>query len=218
MIFGRNHQLLTELNQKIDELSKEVQTLKINEKELVRDRSSLMEYIQNSFAKLEEAEADRTKQLRRQSAAFEDLMDELQEQQGERELLAKQMADMEQKETALLSLSILEKKQFELVASTIQNDTKLTGENKTAWEKQFSLMETERKKVMDLCGIQETGMVGEAVDYSSQEILKVIDTDEKRLDGTIAQVYSRGTIYSGRLLQKAKIAVYKYVKSEDSRL
>ena len=60
-----------------------------------------------------------------------------------------------------------------------------------------------------LCAIEETGTEGEHVDYRIHEVIRALDAEEEGTAGTVAKVHSRGMVYEGRVVAKAKVEAYK---------
>ncbi len=198
MFFKKQERLLDELNGKIDTLQKQLESL-ASEGTGSTDIIKLSE----SFGKAE-------KQLSRQSASVEDLIDEFQEYRSEQEASAKTRAEAEKRERQLLKLAVLQREQFELMRNALLEGSGLTEEAKLSWSGQLSMMDRDASKAMALCGVQETGCEGEAFDASIHEILQVSPAPEQSLDGRVARVYSKGILYRGQMLKKAKVEVYRF--------
>lgn len=228
MLFGKhnNTQELTEIKhlltrsaEKSDLAQNQLETMQ-KQNELLQNQSDIlqkqnelllkqtealqnqMETLQNQLNKQEKQQTETEKQLRRQSVSFEDLLDEFQTQKDEQE------KDKTQ-ENALVTLACICREHLELLENQIRKDISLPEEKRTAWENQFGLLDKECQQQMKLCGIVETGKIGEEADYRFYEILSTKDTADTELSGTVAEVYAKGRIYQGKVWKKAQVAVYK---------
>ncbi len=199
MFFKKQERLLDELDGKIDTLQKQLLSFKAASEEA--GGANIMK-LSESFEKAE-------KQLSRQSASVEDLIDEFQEYRSEQEASEKTLAEAEKRETQLLELAVLQREQFALIRNVLLEGSGLTEEAKTAWSGQLSMMDKDASKAMALCGMQEAGSEGEIFDAAIHEILQVSPAPEQSLDGRVSRVYSKGILYHGQILKKAKVEVYK---------
>lgn len=186
-------------------LKNQIDTLQKQNELLLKQTETMqhqMEALQNQLSKQETQQTETEKQLRRQSVSFEDLLDEFQTQKEEQEKEKTQ-------ENALVTLACICREHLELLENQIRKDTSLPEEKRIAWENQFALLDKECQKQMMLCGMTETGKIGEEADYRFYEILSTTDTTDARLSGTVAEVYAKGRIYQGKVWKKARASVYK---------
>lgn len=186
-------------------LQNQIDTLQRQNELLLKQTEAMqnqMETLQNQLSTQEKQLTETEKQLRRQSVSFEDLLDEFQTQKEGQEKEKTQ-------ENALVTLACICREHLELLESQIRKDTSLPEEKRIAWENQFALLDKECQKQMMLCGMTETGKIGEEADYRFYEILSTADTADARLSGTVAEVYAKGRIYQGKVWKKARVAVYK---------
>ena len=134
--------------------------------------------------------------------SFEDFLDEFQEQKEGQE-------NAKNRENAWIALVCTCRRQLELIEKQILKDTSLTKEKRGAWESQFALMDRECQKQMKLCGLEEFGAVGEEADYRLYDILSTAESKTTDDFGTVAEVYARGHIYQGTVIEKAQACAYK---------
>lgn len=207
MLFGKpkENKEFTEIKQILKQSAESTEPV-FNRLEAVMEQiNTLQNQVETLQAKLEDQvnhQSDTEKLLRRQSASFEDFLDEFQEQKEGQD-------KTKNRENALISLICTCRSQLELLEKQLLKDTALTEEKRRAWESQFALMDRECQKQMKFCGLEEFGTVGEEADYRLYDILSTKDSREPGDFGTVAEVYSKGHIYQGTIIKKAQACVYK---------
>ncbi|MBQ1994287.1 MAG: nucleotide exchange factor GrpE [Lachnospiraceae bacterium] len=142
------------------------------------------------------------KALRGQTDSLEDFLDEqnqLDKIQRETEQKLKKMACLVGKKSA----------QLYQIKQQLINDPDISDEVRQAWTAQFQMMDDMLKKETAECEIYEFGNEGDSIDFEMVEILKVIDTDDLKLKGTIARVNERGYMYQGKIIKKAIVEAYR---------
>lgn len=210
MLFGRkerqdeNDKVIRRLEANINEINGSLNDLRksLGEEPWKNLREALRE-------ELQEGRRVDEKWIRRQSESFEDLLEELQEEQAGKRATERLLKEYEQREQQLLALTGSQREQMELLERQIRKDTSQSAEKRSAWDKQFDVMNREAQKFMRACGMEEVGMAGEPLDYDLHEVLALVDTEDGRQDGTVAEVFCRGRFYRGHLLKKAQVAVYR---------
>lgn len=210
MLFGRkerqdeNDKVIRRLEANINEINGSLNDLRksLGEEPWESLREALRE-------ELQEGRRVDEKWIRRQSESFEDLLEELQEEQAGKRATERLLKEYEQREQQLLALAGSQREQMELLERQIRKDTSQSAEKRSAWDKQFDVMNREAQKFMRACGMEEVGMAGEPLDYDLHEVLALVDTEDGRQDGTVAEVFCRGRFYRGHLLKKAQVAVYR---------
>lgn len=210
MLFGRkerqdeNDKVIRRLEANINEINGSLNDLRksLGEEPWKNLREALRE-------ELQEGRRVDEKWIRRQSESFEDLLEELQEEQAGKRATERLLKEYEQREQQLLALAGSQREQMELLERQMRKDTSQSAEKRSAWDKQFDVMNREAQKFMRACGMEEVGMAGEPLDYDLHEVLALVDTEDGRQDGTVAEVFCRGRFYRGHLLKKAQVAVYR---------
>ena len=137
------------------------------------------------------------------------MLEEIQDQQKEKELLEQLLKEKEQKEKALLSLIDCCRGHTELFQQQLQKTVFQDEENRQAWQQQLQMMDSEIKKLMQQCGMEEVGAPEELVNYDYCEVLEAIDTENENQVGRIAKVYHQGRLYCGKVIAKAQVAAYR---------
>ncbi len=214
MLFGKRDKIISELNEKANVIQNELRYLREEIKNILPvpepkapPDAQLLE-LAKGISKL-------GKQIKVQSLSFEDLLDEFQRLGTAQDEAAKVHKENEKKEIALLYWAVLEREQFRMLKAALLKNSDMSEEARQAWSKQLGMMEAESANAMVKCGVQEFGAQYEPFDTELHEVIKVLETDEKALEGTIAEVYKEGMFYCGKLLQKAKTAVYRWRDSEN---
>lgn len=171
----------------------------------------------NRIERLEGVSKDGVRQLKNQAQALEDTLDGLQEQQEMLAGMCRRMEEFSQgyrkeaacREETLLSLVECYAEQLKLLENGVLEAFQENEEARKAWQQQFAALEDTLKAKLRVCAIEETGAVGEKVDYSLHEILNVVPAAELELNGKVARVYSPGLLYHGKVVKKAQVAAYK---------
>ncbi len=211
MLFHRKHQenealqTVKTLTRHLSGQIEELKALSLSHSEKLDNLCSKTDGIENDRAEMQ-------KLMRRQTGSFEDLLEEFQDQMAQTQRYEQLLKEAKAREQALLSLICCCREQMDLTAGQISRDETMDPHKKQAWQEQFRLMEQEDVRLMALCAMEETGVVGEPVDYGIHEVLKAIDTNDDSLAGTVAEVCCRGRIYGGNVLKKAIITAYRKEK------
>ena len=174
-----------------------------------QEQLEAIEKLTTQLNSLDETIKGSEKQIRRQSRSFEDLLEEIQDQQKEKELLEQLLKEKEQQEKALLSLIDCCRGHTELFQQQLQKTVFQDEENRQAWQQQLQMMDSEIKKLMQQCGMEEVGAPEELVNYDYCEVLEAIETENENQVGRIAKVYHQGRLYCGKVIAKAQVAAYR---------
>lgn len=141
------------------------------------------------------------KTLRRQTDSIEDFLDICDERREQESLLEQELREERKREEALVNLVCFCREQMDLIAKNLGKDL--------AWAEQNRMIEQEAQKYLRAAQIRETGVCGETVDYEFHQVLNTVETSQKELDGTVAEVYRRGRIWRGKVVRKAQVAAYR---------
>jgi len=208
MLFFKNKETIKELNQKLDALRAELQYMQTEYKNAVSDKN-----IEPQLSELSDSVKRTEKQLNKQSASFEDLLDEFQDYMSIQTEARQEREEHNKRELALLEWGSMEREQLRLLKDTLLSDPNLSEKAKSAWTAQFDMIEAACLEAMAQCGVQEAGVAGECFDARVHSILNVIDAPRSELDGIIAEVYSPGLFFCGNIIRKARVAVYRWKES-----
>ena len=213
MLFGkhREYEELIEIKQRLKQSTEKTEPVLSLLEAVPEQIGALQSQVESLQTKLDEQmnhQHETEKLLRRQSASFEDFLDEFQEQKEGQE-------NTKTRENTLVALICACRRQLELLEKQVLKDPSLTEEKRSAWESQFALMDRECQKQMKLCGLEEFGSVGEEADYRLYEILSTKDSSDPGDFGTVAEVYAKGHIYQGTVIKKAQASVYKLNKERN---
>jgi molecular chaperone GrpE (heat shock protein) len=141
-----------------------------------------------------------SRQINRHDMAIENLLDELQEdiedERNSRSAAEEQYRNSEN----LLTL-------FETCQDQFWQIKKFFSDKNDAFSSQFSLMEQSFSNAMIRCGITPVDRTGISVDYEIHEVIDL--TESETYDKTVAEIYSPGYIYQGKIVKKAKISAYR---------
>lgn len=180
------------------------------EEDLSGYRMQLADMQQQLTQQLREAEEENAKTIRRQSGSLEDVLEELQRQGEEKDEISERIRELKERESALAGLCCLLMGQNEMIMSRLLKEGALPEDVRSGWLRQAQMMDQESETLKRQCTIQTLGRCGEKVDYDCHEILTVLPTATEEQQGTVAQVFARGYTYQGHVLQKAKVAAYRY--------
>lgn len=168
--------------------------------ESIRELVGSHQELAGQLRELCEQQKESGRLLRRQSVSFEDFLEEEHENREER-------MSWKAREQAFTALAACLREQQLLTEEFIQKG--ISGELSGAWQEQRRLMEQAAAKQLALCGLTETGTVGEKADPELCQILELLEPEHDRQAGCVARVYSHGLIYESRVIKKARVAVYK---------
>lgn len=152
------------------------------------------------------------KQVKRQSEAVEDLIDELQGKDAAIVDYGERLQEKQKREEALVLLICDLQRQLSMLEERVCQEPMADEARREAWQKQFGLMREQLAVREKLCAVEEAGAEGEHVDYRIHEVIRVLDTDEESRAGTVARVHSRGLVYEGKVIMKAEVDAFKCEK------
>lgn len=207
MWFQKNNQLklLTECIEKVQNQTDSLSRKQADSAEML---NQTITQISQQMGSLEQRYSESEKMIRRQSDSFEDLLDEIQNQQQEQNTQYKQQQETLRREQAFLALINCIRDQMYLLEQKMTEDDSLSEEKKAAWTEQFLIMNQEAARFMAPCGLTEVGKQGEPIDYDIHNILNIIETGDESKANTVAKVYSHGIFYNGRPVKKADVAAF----------
>jgi Molecular chaperone GrpE (heat shock protein) len=178
--------------------------------EMLREgERKLLEAVENRLQATEAMVENLNKQAKRQSEAVEDLLDELQEKETAAMEYRNSLREKQEREEALLDLIGEWQQQMGMLEERICGEAMEDTARQEAWKKQLGLLKEQLAVKEKLCSIEETGTEGEHVDYRIHEVIRALDAEGEGTAGTVAKVHSRGMVYEGRVIAKAKVEAYK---------
>ena len=196
-----NRELLEKMEQKLDLLEKEIQAVReIWEAWLQGNGQEIRQELKQELGQ-EMQQLGNT--IKKHDLAIENLLDELEEQQGDNQEKKKKEQEQKLEREKFLNL-------FEAYQDQFWQIKEFPGNRNETWQQQLSLMEQELKKSQIYCGITSIDQVDETVDFDLHEVIEVIDTHDENRDRKIARIYSPGFVYCGKVRKKAKAAVYRF--------
>lgn len=150
------------------------------------------------------------KMIRKLSDTVEDFLDTLQDQEEEQRQSQQKQNTAEERERRLVELLGLYQEQMELFEQWITvQDQERSEESQDAWKQQYAMLNRKIKTESRFCTLEDTGTVGEPVDYRLHEVLQVMEPGTKEQEGTIAKVCSHGMLYQGNVIRKARVVAYR---------
>lgn len=139
--------------------------------------------------------------VREQGMSIEDLLEEWNERKTAEDMLSEQLRVCEKEQRLLLEL-------FEAYQEQFRNLRRFAEGKDEAWAAQIDMIDDGLGRYRQACGIGLIGECGTEVDYDMHEVIEVIETGQPELDRKIADIYSGGYMYCGKVRRKAKVAVY----------
>ncbi len=164
--------------------------------------------------RLEEAErlqqqlSDIQKDLKKQRMAVENITDEWEDFREGEESRIGELLDWKNQEDNFIQL-------FEEYQEQLEGLKKYAGNGDKNLFQQIQLVEEKLEKKRRMCGISQIAEAGRTVDYDLHEVIQVLETDNPQLKETVAEIYSPGYIYKGKVRKKAKVSAY-CVKEKDT--
>ncbi len=83
------------------------------------------------------------------------------------------------------------------------------------WERQIHMVEEKTAPMRADCGLQVIDAVGESYNYALHDVAGVVEAGTPADNMRIADVYTCGYIYCGKVVRKAGVAVYQYKGTSD---
>ncbi len=158
--------------------------------------------------------------INRHDLAIGDLVDSMEEmmtEQRERqealsdalgERAEREAKEAKRREEKLLALAIAcEEQLFALkTAATVSEDD--------AWQRQIESAEEKILSTAVPAGFQRIDRAGEAFSYDLHEAIETRETEDSGKAMKVAEVYTCGAMYQGKVMRKAKVAVYQRREEE----
>ena len=160
--------------------------------------------------------------INRHDLAIGDLVDSLEEmmaeQQNSQQELAgelrnrneKELRDALRREEKLLALAIAYQEQL----FALENAAACAED--PSWQRQI---ESAGEKILGVsvpAGFQRIGQKGEPFSYDLHEAIETRETEDPRMSMKVAEAYTCGAMYQGRVIRKAKVAVYRAAETEEA--
>lgn len=145
--------------------------------------------------------------VQKHDMAMEDLLEEWEERRSDEEEVRERFRVQKQNEDHLLAL-------FEGYQEQFWNLKRFADSKDEVWSEQIALMEQNLDRCRRLCEINVIGVCGEIVDYDLHEVIQIMETDDSDKNGQIAEVYSCGYLYKGKVKKKARVAAYRKLSQE----
>lgn len=186
------------------------------EETLHKQEQKLLEQQMDQNNQVSESIEKNQKMIRKLSDTIEDFLDTLQEDNNEIKQFQQRLKESEEREQRLAELIVLYQEQMELldlwISTQVDGNADSNEYNKEAvqaWKQQYNMLKGQVNAESRLCAIENVGEEGESVDYRLHEVLQAIEAEEKEQEGTVAKVYSRGMLYKGKVIKKARVSAYK---------
>lgn len=200
MLFGNRNKHISQIKAVMEEITTEL--LRGQTQELTR-------VWEDQSRSLDQAMEKNHRALRNLSDTMEDFLDNQQEEDAGSRQMRQELSDAGEREQKLLGLVELYRQQTELFAQWLAGWETGTGANaKEAWRQQYSMLKGKIEAESSLCGIENTGVQGEPVDYRLHEVLRAVEPETEGQEGTVAEVYSQGMLYRGAVVKKARVLAY----------
>ena len=172
---------------------------------------------------LEETVSDRLSELcaasNRHDLGITDMLDSWEEWQERLEELnsglieryRKEAQESWSREAALLKMMVAYHDQL----FALRRAASLAAED--VWKHQMDLAEEKLSAERLLSGLEVIDRVGVEVNYDLHEVLGVVETDRRENASRVADVYSCGYVFRGKVFRKAGIVAYRYPYAEPVR-
>lgn len=144
-------------------------------------------------------------EIRKNNMAFEDVLDALEERTKREARDDERIHQLEESERQLLSLIVG-------YQDSLWQMKRFAGQEESAWMQQLKMVE--EKVDLSICGIMIIKETDIGVNYQQHEVVEVKNTSDKEKAQKVAIVYNTGVIYKGEVLQKAKVAAYRYDEAQ----
>lgn len=176
---------------------------------LLLQEQKLSRLQQEQADQIREAIEKNQKTLRNLSDSVEDFLDSQQEQDEEKRQAQQQQKAAKERERRLVELLALYQEQMELAGQWIAELSRVSDASLSAWEQQYAMLNEKIKTESSFCAIEYIGAAGEPVDYRMHEVLEAVEPDTEKQEGTVAKVCSRGMLYQGTVIRKARVTAYR---------
>lgn len=195
---------IKELKEKLNFLITEIKNEKGSIEEIRKEVQGIEKGVQEAGKEIRKEVQSIGKEVSKHNMTLEDTLDGLEQQSEEEKENREQLFQLKKEQEQLLLLIGAYEEQ-------IWNMKNFVGEYEETLGSQLELMQRALKGYQLPCGISMITEPEEKVDYQLHEVIEVIDTEEDERDQMVARIYSPGYLYKGRVVKKAKVAVYKVV-------
>ena len=147
------------------------------------------------------------KDILRHGMALEDCVEMLEEWNSDKEQARKQKQEARKEQEKLLGLCSAYQEQ-------LWSMKRYAKEHDAFWYQQLLLMEKVIEESMIASGITMITKTDCAVNYELHEVMEIRETEEPHKDKVVADIVRPGYCYKGEVRQKAKVVVYRVLKTK----
>ncbi|MCC8102886.1 MAG: hypothetical protein LIP11_11735 [Clostridiales bacterium] len=203
MFFKRKRDEEREVLAKLDAISRAVEG--VCDRELPALKKTVDELSTQEMPALSKTVEELRTQAGRHDMAIEDLLDEWADKDAARREAKMTLQRYKEREEGLVEPLELYQEQFWSIKKFLASKDEALAVQMAAFEERV-------KPGRQLCQISCIEEAAQAVDFRIHEVVEVLETRERELDGKIAEVYSPGSLYEGAVRKKARVAAWKYIQ------
>ncbi len=206
-------QLLSTVAQSVTEVQEQLTTVRTAMDNELHDSIERLSGLQESFMtqqaenieSLGKTVRELTSGLRKHDMSLEDLLETIEQASAKDQTLNEALHEEKARSASLVSLLMAYHDAMFSLRSVLQK-------NDETWAEQFRLIDGQLQGQLAKSGLEILSGTGVSVDYDLHEVMSVRETGDKQKNATIAEVYTCGYVYLGKVLRKAQIVAYRYVE------
>lgn len=170
----------------------------------------IQEELQELTKKLENVYMETTsngKALKKYSYSMDEIIDMMEQMMQKEKEEKEREADTQEQINQLIEVILFYQEQTYRV-----NHILIEDEN---WNPSIQIMEKDENTKLQKNGMSVINTTDTVFTFELHEAIEVVDTECSEQDGKIAVIYVPGLLYQGKVIRKAKVAVYRYSGNEN---
>lgn len=179
---------------------------KINKLELDMQIQSELRELTKNLEKAYIGITDNGKALKKYSYSMDEVIDMMEQMMTKEKEEKEREADTQEQINQLREVVLFYQEQTYRVNHILSED-----EN---WNSSVQIMEKDENNKLQKNGMSAINTTDTVFTYELHEAIEVVDTECSQQDGKIAVIYVPGLLYQGKVIRKAKVAVYRYSGNE----
>ena len=150
---------------------------------------------------------DNGKALKKYSYSMDEVIDMMEQMMTKEKEEKEREADTQEQINQLIEVILFYQEQTYRV-----NHILIEDEN---WNPSIQIMEKDENTKLQKNGMSVINTTDTVFTFELHEAIEVVDTECSEQDGKIAVIYVPGLLYQGKVIRKAKVAVYRYSGNEN---
>lgn len=178
----------------------------IEKRELARQFQEELQELTKNLQMVYTETTTNGKTLKKYSYTMDEMLDMMEQIVKKREEEKERNANIEEEIKRLKEVVLFYQEQTYRVNNILLKDTN--------WNSSVQIMAKDENIKLQKNGMSAINTIDCTFTFELHEAIEIIDTNIQEKDEKIADIYIPGLIYQGKVIRKAKVAVYRYSENE----